>query len=707
MATTHTINGLLVFVISCFCIADIRGIEYKETAENQLGHKRYTNGDIEWGNIPDRDYHGNIQEKGSGVWKTTINFAKSIVLVTTHHQSFPYDLIRRIIRNEYSEDEITDYEENIVISCGVGAIFISIILICCLAYFLYKRWKSRRSVYSGQKPFLSGHKLNAVIVLGIIFILIIFIFTICILVVNARIGDGINRLDKRLYNSMDDVTSYFNQTKQQYDFMTEDSNLWFGQDVLTHDINTLGELIWQPGSRAFHPNVSAIFKELENLDLYTSRAVVSLESLIDEMVIINNGMGRHLKSNLSTANYNLSFARSDWTCIGCDGSCSGCENIVPDDIYPQVNFLTMPNLTSNLNELQELLREPFKGSLLSPEYYYTYGIGDIIQNKLATNISDIQSRVNDFINTVRRSTDGMVFPTQKSFYFDELKPKFEAFKDRVNKGDNIRSGFTWFFTVVNIGLIIFILSVLIYVITKKYKHCRTLIIQQEDPHLLQRRLLLGGAVGCIILSVGHTCLASTGFYIGANLERVICQTGKDYSIVERVLDVPHTVPGHPGYYMGSVVLGNGAFDLKLSDILRQCKNNIPAYTALRQNLVSPKLKDDLDIAKYLNDINEVFDDMYIDLNNVTLIPPRLSPWFQKLTTVTSFDTQPFTDLFNKTIINADLDTFVANLRYVANTSIANGGPRNPAKSKLIEVADHLSSWKPLIDSATIVKVSVI
>ena len=69
-----------------------------------------------------------------------------------------------------------------------------------------------------------------------------------------------------------------------------------------------------------------------------AQAVAHLTSMQNQINAILAGTGGDLTPVMNEIYYNLSFARSDFTCFGCDGSCTGCSDIVVDDIYYNMDF---------------------------------------------------------------------------------------------------------------------------------------------------------------------------------------------------------------------------------------------------------------------------------------------------------------------------------------------------------------------------------
>ncbi|XP_041368643.1 uncharacterized protein LOC121382990 [Gigantopelta aegis] len=673
-------------------------LTYTEVTSSVLGHSRSSDGTLTWGGLPQATYNGVNRNAPSSPWELTVAFTR-VIINSVQTQNFPYDTVRGMMKGHFNMKDIEKYVVNIAIACFTAALLVMFIVICIVVYVRHEFRKRDKQKYFVKRPTMNARAsawLTAGVVVGSV---INLIFIILVTIVSIHTYNGFKELNERVGGAMTDVTKYFNNTKNQYEFVTSVTNDWLSRDVLGTDLDKIGYLVWEPGRDSFLPTVAPVYSSLADLDARTQKVLTLLKSVDTKVSDIKAGLGTLMKTNITDLHFALTATYNDWSCIGCDGTCAGCQPIVVNDIFYQTDFDKLPDITGNIAQMNTIVAAPTSGSMQSPEYYYYNGIPDILKSRYTSVIVDLNNTINNYKRIVKESISPLFFPTESDMYFDTLRGKMDDFHKMLVTGDKTRFGFTWIFIMFNSAGILFIIISLLIIIAEKRKARKEI----EPEYHLARVFLAGVVIGYIVLVLGFISVAMVSFYGGANLEKAACQPGKDMSFVEQVIDFPGAVSGYPGYFLSSLILNNGNYDLKVADTYRACQLNDYAYRVFKQNITAPNLYSDLNYTAPFVNTSAMFDQLYTSLPSVILVPSEFETWITQFQTATTLNRTSFDLILNRTVVRADLTPYTDNLVFIANTSTVDGGPLEPAKSRLFSIAADLKSIQPSIDQLTILK----
>ncbi|RUS71991.1 hypothetical protein EGW08_020239, partial [Elysia chlorotica] len=254
---------------------------------------------------------------------------------------------------------------------------------------------------------------------------------------------------------MDGVSGYFNQTGEQWKFMSNDTNIWSLLEVLKADVEDIGSIIWQPAVQGFSANLASPFAATANLDSELAEAVSHLTSMQNQINAILAGTGGDLTPVMNEIYYNLTFARNDFTCFGCDGSCLDCQDIVVDDIYFNMDFTKLSNVTSNLNTLTAMMSTTIANSLISPQYFFWKGVGDYIetQTNATVGMAGLIDSLERYSYSISNSTSEIPTPNETDLKFDRLRGEWDTWYKSTYGMDTARYAFHIIFGLGNIVLL--------------------------------------------------------------------------------------------------------------------------------------------------------------------------------------------------------------------------------------------------------------
>ncbi|KAK3766017.1 hypothetical protein RRG08_002260 [Elysia crispata] len=231
---------------------------------------------------------------------------------------------------------------------------------------------------------------------------------------------------------------------------------------------------------------------------------------------------------------------------------------------------------------------------------------------------------------------------------------------------------------------------------------------KDDNFKLPRRIIMVCMIVCLVLFLCILALAVSGFYSGANADKAICDPAEDGSMINETLDYADAIPGHEGYYLSSILLGNGSlFPLYATDTLATCRsNNTTAFDTFSLNLVEPNIYNDLNYSQFFINSSDHFATMLVTLDNVTIVPPLLESWYANFTAAAHFNFTEYSEFLAKGVINAVLNTYVNNLLTVYGHAYPDG-PMEPAKTRLYEVAQSLLAQENDLNTMTSLKDGVL
>ncbi|GFO25867.1 prominin-1-a [Plakobranchus ocellatus] len=674
--------------------------------ETTLDHSRDSTGDFYFGPLPpDSDAPEEITNKTMVVvFQFFSDLAYSIV-DSVQTQEFPYDLLRRIMRNDYEESEVIAYQTNIIVTCAVIAVVVAITAVVIIIYTVLYIKKRRRDPNLLRKQLFDQKRGRILIIITFFLGVINLTFLMMSLLVSTYTNTAVTEMDSDVVKAMDGISGYFNQTGEQWDFMSNDTNIWSLLTVLKADVEDIGSIIWQPAVQAFAPDLAPPFAATANLDSELAEAVGYLTSMQNQINAILAGTGGDLTPVMNEIYYNLSFARNDFTCFGCDGSCAGCSDIVVDDIYFNMDFTKLTNVTSNLITLTAMMDTTIANSLISPQYYFWKGVGDYIesQSNVSWGMNGLIASLEQYSESITNSTSAIPTPSEEDLKFDRLRGDWNTWIKSTKGMDTARYAFHVIFALVNIVLLMLLYfgwSLLVMPGLVK-------IDAKDDNFKLPRRIIMICLIVSLCLFLCLLALAISGFYSGANTDKVICEPAKDGRMINETLDYLDAIPGHSGYYLSSIMLSNGSlFPLYVTDTLATCRsNNTTAYETFSINNIEPNIYQDLNHSQFFPNSSEHFSSMLVSLDNVTLVPPLLESWYANFTSVAHFNFTEYSEFLAKGVITAVLTTYVNNLLTVYGHAYPDG-PMEPAKTRLYEVAQSLLGEESNLNTMTALKTNI-
>ncbi|KAI0241205.1 Prominin-1 [Lamellibrachia satsuma] len=179
------------------------------------------------------------------------------------------------------------------------------------------------------------------------------------------------------------------------------------------------------------------------------------------------------------------------------------------------------------------------------------------------------------------------------------------------------------------------------------------------------------------------------FIIGAPLQKLLCKPLMDpeFKAFDVLLDGKNGLLHKDGYFLGNMLLQNSSIPLTFKNVLNDCRDNKPSYSAL-------KLESKFDLEEMTDysdkiDINSTMSKINVDLSSVVLLSDTTETLLRNFSQAVQLDYQGFRDELEKNTTKAgkDLTDFIRRVREAAN----DGSTSLTAKTKLNAEADKLST----------------
>lgn len=355
-----------------------------------------------------------------------------------------------------------------------------------------------------------------------------------------------------------------------------------------------------------------------------------------------------LKVDLDKARTDLQELKAN--CSGYPSNISSmCTPISTDNLKQEANFSTVPDVNSELGNLNSILSQNFSGAVAQ---------GIAVFDKIPDTTADMADpKLKDIRKLAEDGKDNLLSSTKSIFKkiddFLNKKPEYQKYKkDSIDKYvdiDNLRYyGYAGLASMVTV--IVVLLSVGLTCGICGYSRNHNPVQRSSSSHH-------GG--NCVMASIGFmfifaSCLFSlTGlfFFLGEHLH-IMCRELKNGEIIDK--------------YVGDKIKISGTA-IKFTTMLRNCRNNMPTYNAIDGKKIFD-LEDKLNITKMLN-IDGQLDLIKIDLSGQTILNNKTKKSLQDLksSSVDKINFTKFIEEIGKKIVLVDLTVLANNLTNIASS----------------------------------------
>ncbi|XP_070696693.1 prominin-2 [Pempheris klunzingeri] len=576
-------------------------------------------------------------------------------LHTVQPKPFPKDLILKIVKEAEQEQvdqevikEILVYEVGFLVCAAIGVLYIVLMplvgffLACCRCCGncggkMYQKQTS--SIHCCRRTLYWSAFVTTIVILA---------GNICMFISNNDFKASVDQGPGELNKTIDNIHKFLTVVPQQVQHVVDESYKTI-QEV-TRNLDAIGAQLGTEIQERFRGTLDPALHSVRLLDQEVVNISVDLNKLNSSLAQLQSSMDR-LQANVTAVKNHINQTLSEPNCISCDS------------LKPELDNLTLDTSTSipSLNELQSAVDEVIKGDLKSKikevEDYFnsipqrvTNETKDLVQNSKQL-LDDIKSQISQITNDIPLSA-----LSNASATLNQAQKEISKVTPEVERAEHIRWG-------VCVALCCVVLLVVV---------CNLLglilgpvgLTPKADPTKRSCTADCGGTF--LMMGAGFSFLFSWLFMIvvlvlfllGGNVYTLICQPWSSGELL-KLIDTPGLIPGlEKGLNFGLKT------NINISDIYRDCEENQPLWTTLHlYELIN--LEDLLNVSKYTDQIEQLFEDTDVTLSTITLLSPEDKHQLSNFSAKADFDSSAATQQMNA-IFSINLNTTADKLDELAN-----------------------------------------
>ncbi|KAM3835145.1 prominin-1-A-like isoform 1-T3 [Vipera latastei] len=599
--------------------------------------------------------------------------------------SFPKDLLTYVImhpdflQNQTVYKEMLKYETGFLVCTVIGLLFIVLVPLvglyfcCCRCCghcggFMYQK-QNRHTACKRRTLFCFLLGITAVLLAG----------DICAYVSNQRISQGLERGFVVFNNTVSNLNVYLNSIPEEINDIIRSSNV---------PVDQVNESLWNIGD-TLGSEITETLRGPTNKVLDTTEQLLQDIQSIDQELQKVNQTGARLQEMQKQLNKNLTDLRTEInaTLKECG---SPCGEVSVENLMPEANFDTIPDVSDPLNLISDLTRLDLNSTLIKARNFVKE-IPEKVSNQTKEEVSDIQGILYDVkkgMNAISDKFHKMVSLKNVTAFMENLVKKANDYKPLVIQYDGYRWG-------VGVCLCCLLLVIIAFNVLGLFLGSLGL-----DPHGMQWPTKRG----CLSNTGGNSFMASVGFsfifswllmllvlllfLVGGNSYMLVCQPWSN-GILLQYLDTPGLFPE---LNVKKLVNMNGS-DVNLTSIYKNCEDNAPLWSTFHLNEVI-SLNDTFNISKYTQDIDSTLSKTKIDIGSIELLKDEQKRNLMKLSSKDgplNVDFNSTLEELNQNLTKQDLNVLANKLEELANTTTGS------TSSKLQHQADELKKIQDWIN----------
>ncbi|XP_048584540.1 prominin-1-A isoform X1 [Nematostella vectensis] len=636
-------------------------------------------------------------------WKSNINlkfddrglqpwYDLSVSFINTVLNKDPYEIMREVISENkpLTEDPVnrfvTGYALGVVICAGIGVLFMLIMPIVGFCFCCCRCCNNCGGEMSQKDLPGNACKRSVFGVILSIITLLMFAGVLLMFVCNDNMSHSVGNSKSTIDGIVNEAVGFVNKTFNEFDNVV-DKDFKTAVDQLSYDISDAGvkEHLGDPLLAVLE---SAILKPIEAVATLSQNTKAMENQLV---VIVNNTndlkkMGTTLSSDLQVARDNLTDILND--CKNTSDP-SICGDINTNELKQDANFSAVDNVQSQLDNIREVSELDFEKA--AKEGLQT--VRDIPitminktsgpRNDIIKMIANATTQVKKILTDGRKTVDDGVLQQLKNIQSDS-----NYYTDLVKQYDKYR----WYAGVG--AACLFLLIVVMMALGLMCGICG--YDKEATPTTRGSVSNMGG--NCLMAAVGFAFIFSwffmlvttICFLIGSPLQRIVCEPIQSNTIWKEVIDNPAS------YKTGELPLsgilgGNKSVSIKAGEVLSNCRQNMPAYKALKiESLFN--ISEQFDIKRLLGEtIDKELDNLKVNLTDQKILNNDSRQSLKKLNEsgVDDINFDSFLNQTRKGITKSNLTIFAAQLDELAkNFSRAGDDQSGGPATKLYELGNR-------------------
>ncbi|TDH01246.1 hypothetical protein EPR50_G00178260 [Perca flavescens] len=533
-------------------------------------------------------------------------------LQTVQPKPLPKDLILQIVHDNnqvLSNQEIIKkvlvYQVGFLVCAAIGVLYIVLMpivgffLACCRCCGncggkMYQKQTS--SIHCRRRTFYWTAFVTTVIILA---------GNICMFKSNEAMKVSVEQSQVELNQTIGNLHSFLTAVPQQVNDVVNESYRTV-QEVTTN-LDAIGPQLGTEIKERFRGTLEPALSSVRLLYQETVNTSLQVDKLNSSLAQLQSSMNR-IQANVTAVKNQINQTLSKPNCTGCNILQSELQNLPVDtsitipsfnEFQSAVDEINKINLTSKIKKVEDYLD--------SIPQRVTNDTKDAVQSSKQM-LDNIKIQISQVTNDIPLSELTNVLET-----LNQVQREIGSVAPKVEKAEYIR----WTVCVVLccVVLLVVLCNLLGLVLGPLG------LTPKADPTKRSCTSDCGGIF--LIMGAGFSFLFSWLFMIGVlvlfllggNVYTLLCRPWSNGELL-KLIDTPGLIPGlEIGQTLGLKT------NISISDIYRDCENNQPLWTTLHlYELIN--LEDLLNVSKYTEQIQQLFENKNITLPTITFLSPE-------------------------------------------------------------------------------------
>ncbi|XP_032397074.1 prominin-2 [Etheostoma spectabile] len=534
-------------------------------------------------------------------------------LQTVQPNPLPNDLILKIVHDfdqKTLDQEIIKkilvYEVGFLVCAAIGVLYI--VLMPIVGFFLACcRCCGNCGGKMYQKQTSSIHCLRRTLYwTAFVTTAIILAGNICMFKSNKAVKVSVDQSQMELNQTIGNIQSFLAAVPQQVNNVVNES--YRTVQEVTRNLDAIGPLLGTEIKERFRGTLDPALHSVKLLDQETVNISLYVDKLNSSLAQLQSSMDR-IQANFTAVKNQINQTLSKPNCNGCNILQSELQKI-PLDIS-----ITIPTFNDFKSAVDEVNKINLKSQIKKVEDYFdsipqrvTNDTKDVVQSSKQL-LGGIKTQISEVTNDIPLSN-----LTKVSETLNQVQGEIGMVTPAVERAEYIR----WAVCVVLCCMVLLVvlcnlLGLVLGPLGLKPKAQPTKRSCTSDCGGV---FLLMGAGFSFLFSWLFMIVVLVLFLLGGNVYTLLCRPWSNGELF-KLIDTPGLIPGlEIGPTLGLKT------NISISEIYRDCKDNQPLWTTLHlYELID--LGDLLNVSKYTEQIQQLFENENINLATITLLSPEV------------------------------------------------------------------------------------
>ncbi|XP_064142128.1 prominin-1 isoform X2 [Loxodonta africana] len=532
---------------------------------------------------------------------------------------FPEDTVRKIIQKKFDPledyEEVVHYEIGLIVCAVLGLLFVILMPLvgCC---FCMCRCCNHCGGEMHQRQKKNGPYLKKCFAISLLVIcILISIGIIYGFVANHHLRTKIRRTQKLADSNLKDLRTFLNETPAQIDYILSQYNTTRERAVL--DLNNIKLLLGDGIHTRLKPNVIPVLDDIKAMATAIKETKESLEKVNSSLEDLKSGSAR-LNTSLSNVKAELEDALNDPMCSEqmVTATCNDIRQSL-GQLDININLDQLPPVHDQLNSVNQVLKTNLT-DLVERGYKSFNDIPEMVQNQTKNIVSDVKRVLDSVGSNISNVTNQVpIQDTLSNFmgYINDTETSINHGLLTLEKYESYRwLGCLAVCCLLTLIVIFYYLGLLCG--TCGYSKNATPTSRGCVSNTGGIFLMAGVGISFLFCWILMIIVALT-FFIGGNVEKLVCEPYENRKLFQ-ILDTPYLLNEEWQYYLSGLIFQKPDINLTFEKVYSDCKENKGIYTSLQlENRFN--VSERLNIQEYTQDINNEFEHMNINLDNIVLL----------------------------------------------------------------------------------------